>query len=147
MTTSTVSGNTAGRNGGGIRATGGIVNITSSTIVNNTAAMDGGGVNRAFTGGTNPLNFRNTIVANNTAATGPDISGSVVSQGYNLIRNTTGATITGDTATNITGVDPNLGPLQDNGGLTFTHALLTGSPAIDKGESSGTTSFGEMPGR
>src|SRR5262249_40095581 len=30
--------------------------------------------------------------------------------------------------------DPMLGPLQDNGGPTFTHALLTGSPAIDAGK-------------
>src|SRR5262249_1812615 len=27
--------------------------------------------------------------------------------------------------------DPLIGPLQDNGGSTFTHALLKGSPAID----------------
>ena len=33
----------------------------------------------------------------------------------------------------ITGQDPLLGPLQDNGGPTFTHALLAGSPAIDAG--------------
>ena len=30
--------------------------------------------------------------------------------------------------------DPMLGPLQDNGGPTFTHALLPGSPAIDAGD-------------
>lgn len=30
--------------------------------------------------------------------------------------------------------DPMLGPLQDNGGPTFTHAPLTGSPAIDSGK-------------
>ena len=30
--------------------------------------------------------------------------------------------------------DPMLGPLQDNGGPTLTHALLTGSPAIDAGD-------------
>src|SRR5205823_411806 len=30
--------------------------------------------------------------------------------------------------------DPLLGPLQDNGGPTFTHALLPGSPAIDTGD-------------
>jgi len=29
--------------------------------------------------------------------------------------------------------DPVLGPLQDNGGLTSTHALLAGSPAVDHG--------------
>ena len=31
-----------------------------------------------------------------------------------------------------------LGPLQDNGGPTFTHALLPGSPAIDSGDPSFT---------
>ncbi|HPM82318.1 MAG TPA: choice-of-anchor Q domain-containing protein, partial [Candidatus Anammoximicrobium sp.] len=36
-------------------------------------------------------------------------------------------------------VDPLLGPLQDNGGLTLTHALLPSSPAIDKGNSFGFT--------
>lgn len=30
--------------------------------------------------------------------------------------------------------DPMLGPLQNNGGPTFTHALLPGSPAIDTGD-------------
>jgi hypothetical protein len=30
--------------------------------------------------------------------------------------------------------DPLLGPLQNNGGPTFTHALLPGSPAIDAGD-------------
>lgn len=37
------------------------------------------------------------------------------------------------TNNNLFGNDPNLGPLQDNGGPTFTHALLTGSPALDAG--------------
>ena len=32
------------------------------------------------------------------------------------------------------GVDPLLGPLADNGGLTRTHALLAGSPALDAGD-------------
>jgi hypothetical protein len=32
-----------------------------------------------------------------------------------------------------------LGPLQDNGGPTFTHALLTGSPAINAGDPSFTS--------
>jgi hypothetical protein len=31
-------------------------------------------------------------------------------------------------------IDPQLGPLQDNGGPTWTHALLAGSPAIDAGD-------------
>src|SRR5262249_7450167 len=58
---------------------------------------------------------------------------TINSQGYNLIGDTTGCVITGDTTGNKSGVAPNLGPLRDNGGPTFTHALLTGSPAIDAG--------------
>src|SRR5262249_52781927 len=38
-----------------------------------------------------------------------------------------------DSAGTLTGVDPLLGPLQFNGGPTPTHALLPGSPAIDRG--------------
>jgi hypothetical protein len=34
--------------------------------------------------------------------------------------------------------DPLLGPLQNNGGLTFTHELLKGSLAIDAGDPSFT---------
>lgn len=36
----------------------------------------------------------------------------------------------------LTNTNAKLGPLQDNGGTTFTHALLTGSPAIDGGNDS-----------
>ena len=35
-------------------------------------------------------------------------------------------------------IDPLLGPLQDNGGPTFTHALLAGSPALDAGDPAST---------
>jgi predicted outer membrane repeat protein len=136
LTNSTVSGNTATTSGGGIYASGvstAIVTIESSTIVNNTATMDGGGINRASA--TNPVNLHNTIVANNTASgTAPDIFGSVVSQGYNLIENVTGSTISGSLVGNILGQDPILLPLANNGGATFTHALGISSPAIDTGD-------------
>jgi hypothetical protein len=38
-----------------------------------------------------------------------------------------------DVGGTLTGVDPLLGPLANNGGPTQTEALLAGSPAIDKG--------------
>jgi hypothetical protein len=38
-------------------------------------------------------------------------------------------------------VDPLLGPLQDNGGPTFTHALLPGSPAINAGDNTDAPEF------
>jgi len=61
------------------------------------------------------------------------VSGVLISGGYNLVQNTNGCTIAGDPMGNIYGADPRLGPLQDNGGPTWTHALLAGSPAIDAG--------------
>jgi hypothetical protein len=48
-------------------------------------------------------------------------------------------------------VDPLLGPLQDNGGPTFTHALLPGSPALDGipwgANGCGTTVFSDQRGQ
>jgi uncharacterized repeat protein (TIGR01451 family) len=136
---STISGNTAnGDVGGGIEhdAASGTLSINNSTIANNVAGsgIPGGGI--AVRNGT--AKIRNTILADNTAGgSGPDCitnSGkSLTSEDYNLIENTSGCTITGATSNNITGQDPKLGALADNGGPTKTHALLTGSPALDKG--------------
>jgi hypothetical protein len=147
LTNSTVSGNFAGANGGGIfdGYTGGpgfssTITLTSATIVNNTAGANGGGVRQSTQVGDAAVSIRNTIIANNTSGTtANDVSGTFSSQGFNLVRNTTGADIVGATATNLYGVDPNLGPLGNNGGATFTRALLPGSPALDKGNSFGTT--------
>ena len=63
-------------------------------------------------------------------------SGAISSLGYNLASDNGGGflTATGDQIN----TDPMLGPLQDNGGPTFTHALLPGSPAIDAGDPSFT---------
>ncbi len=58
-------------------------------------------------------------------------SGAVTSLGSNLSSDGAGGVLTN--ATDQTNTDPKLGPLQDNGGPTFTHAPLPGSPAIDKG--------------
>ena len=98
--------------------------MVNSTVSGNSAAGGGGIVNGAS------LNLINTIVAVNLAIDNPDCDGSPISLGYNLIGDTGGcgfAPITGD----VVNLDPLLGPLQDNGGDTETHALLDGSPAID----------------
>ena len=130
----TVSGNFAERVGGGIYddhpgGSGDIVTLDSSTIVNNQAAQ-AGGVEHRDTAGNEAVRLRNTIIANNT---GGDVRNAFVSEGYNLIENTAGTTL-GSGPTDIIGVDPNLGALAENGGPTQTHALLPGSPAIDKGK-------------
>ncbi len=135
MSNSTVSGNTtdadSGGGGGGIYNWGVTLKLTNSTLSGNTAAGDslgGGGVLNEDT----TLTLSNTIIARNTANTDPDASGTVNSQGNNLIGNTTGAT--GFVASDLKNVNPLLGPLQDNGGLTDTRALLPGSPAVDAGK-------------
>lgn len=137
---STISGNSATALGGGILNSGtlGLYNVT---IANNTAGTggpvgDGGGLSNL--GGT--VTLRNSILADNSdliALVTNDCSGTVISEGYNLIEDVTGCTITGDTVTNITGTDPNLDALSGNGGGTWTHALLAGSPAIDAGNPGG----------
>jgi hypothetical protein len=85
-----------------------------------------------------------TIVANSTFSS--DCAGTINSAGYNLIENTAGCTISGDTTGNITGLDPKLGPLALNPpGTTETHALQPGSPAIDAGNPAGCTDASGNP--
>jgi hypothetical protein len=63
----------------------------------------------------------------------PDIANDFTSQGHNLVR-PAGNNI-GFVSSDIIGTaNPLLGPLTDNGGPTFTMALLPGSPAIDAGD-------------
>ncbi|MHB1425399.1 MAG: beta strand repeat-containing protein [Gemmataceae bacterium] len=95
----------------------------------------------AAAGSTNTI--ANTIIGLNSDAAGnPDVSGAFISDGNNLLTNTTGSTGfntgTGGTdkvvpATGTGGL--NLGPLLDNGGTTPTDAELTGSSAIAGGNS------------
>ncbi len=151
LTNCTISGNTAaGRGlGGGIslyNTTGNrTLTVTNSTVVNNTGAGTGtGGIRvEVATGLTTSATIRNTIIANNT---GPNLTGllggaadptRIISQGFNLTNDNSTTFL--NQATDITSANPLLSPLQNNGGLTQTHALLPGSPALDKGSSSGVT--------
>jgi hypothetical protein len=59
---------------------------------------------------------------------------TLTSEGYNLIQDTNGCTIAGDSTGNLLELDPVLGPLDDYGGPTLTLPLLSGSPAIDAGD-------------
>jgi hypothetical protein len=81
----------------------------------------------------------NTLIANNgSGPTNGDFSGTFNSLGHNLVRNlTTNTVVVGSTNGDIYGGDPLLGPLRNNGGLTLTHALMKGSPAIDAGTNAG----------
>jgi len=133
----TISSNTASQDGGGVcNSSGAAITSQYSTIANNhaTGAFSlGGGFNNA-----SPFTFANTIVANNTAGNssynnGYNVSaqgGVTISLGYNLDSEDS---CEFNHPTDLVNTDPLLGPLQDNGGPTFTHALMHGSPAIDAG--------------
>jgi CSLREA domain-containing protein len=147
LVSSTLSGNhVTNGSGGGIFSDvnlanhGGTLNITNCTIANNSApGGNGGGITNVVPG---TVILQNTLIANNTALTttsGPDFAGHFSSEGFNLIRTTNGMTLGGSFSTCVFNADPLLGPLQNNGGLTSTHALLPGSPALDKGFSGGLT--------
>ena len=130
VTNSTFSGNTAtSALGGGILSEG-TTTITNSTVTGNTAGLIGGGIRKSGT-----LNLVNTIVSGNTAPTGPDCHGSPTSLGHNLIRNSADCSFTpaaGDlVGTAASPIDPKLRQLVNNGGPTFTHALIFDSPAVD----------------
>ncbi len=132
LTNSTVSGNSAGSDGGGIfNDEFSTLTLNNSTVTGNSAGLGGGIYNSV--GGT--VSFRNTIIAGNSASfgNGPDCFDILTSQGFNLVQDEAGCTIAGETADNITGQDPLLDVLADNGGPTLTHALRAGSPAIDAG--------------
>jgi len=70
----------------------------------------------------------------------PHTSASTVNATNSLIEND-GGSLNGTNVNNILGQDPVLGPLANNGGPTQTHALLAGSPAIDKGSNPNALAF------
>jgi hypothetical protein len=155
---STISGNSAGTSGGGISVSPGIIgldldsSIVNSTISGNSAGTSGGGIgtsttlrvaNCTITGNSAPsgggiYNVGSSEISNtilNAGALGENIfnnGGTVTSDGYNLSSDDGGGYLTGPG--DQINTDPMLGPLQDNGGPTFTHALLPGSPAINEGD-------------
>ncbi len=130
VTNSTLSGNSAVLGGGiGNLGSGAVVTVSSSTLATNSATSSGGGI---YSADNNTVTFLNTIVATDAAPTGPDIDGTVISSGHNLVGNKSGANFS-VMKTDIIGVDPDLGLLQGNGGPTETMALLPGSPAIQEG--------------
>jgi hypothetical protein len=130
---STISGNSSDTGtGGGIYNFNASLRITNSTITGNSAGS-GGGIYNDGSQGASVVEISNTIL--NAGASGENIfnnSGTVTSDGYNLSSDDGGGYLTGPG--DQINTDPLLGPLQNNGGPTFTHALLPGSPAIDAGD-------------
>ena len=134
LTNSTVSGNRgAFGSGGGIFVKTAARRIYSTPQLRTTkSVLLGGGV---FNGAGAIFNFQNTILAGNfTSGLPSDCAGTINSNGNNLMGSLGNCTVNGG---GVTVADPKLGPLQNNGGPTQTHALVAGSPAIDAGNPSG----------
>ena len=135
----TISGNTATSQGGALQNSS-QATLTNVTITDNQAAQSGG--IHESTGGTKTY-LTNSIIAGNTlldGTTASDVGGGFESQGFNIIGNSDGTSgWVGSDQTGTVGspLAPLLGPLADNGGFTMTHALLSGSLAIDQGTSTG----------
>ena len=138
ITGSTFQNNTAASGAGGLAdiSPASTINITNTTFSGNV----GGGIynsgdlnlwNVTISGTTGigitnngTLRITNVLVAGSTGADCSNL-GTYITNYFNLVEDgTCGELLSGD---------PLLGPLQDNGGSTLTHALLPGSPAIDSG--------------
>ena len=113
-------------NGSGIFIFGGGVTLTNCTISGNSNGIvnnNGGSVtatNCTIVNNNYDFLYQNGTVTLKNSIVSSSVDGNYVDGGNNLI-----------------GVDAKLGPLQDNGGPTFTRALLTGSPALNTGTATG----------
>lgn len=131
--------------GFGLRTGGGILTFESvaTTIVNSTIFENRADGPPGFQGrgdaiadgfsGPGTIVVKNSILASPTQGVGTDCfglgAGVLTSFGHNIASDTScvGLTASGD----LPGTDPRLGPLDDHGGSTPTHAPLPGSPAVN----------------
>jgi hypothetical protein len=130
ISNSTISGNSAGRDAGGLFTQPWLILNNSTIAFNRAGGSRGGGV---LTGFDQTTTLSSSIIADNVAGESElDLSlgshGKAVG-GHNLIG--TG----GDELADTIHARARLGPLRDNGGPTRTHALLSGSAALDAGSS------------
>lgn len=130
----TIDGNSTSQDGGGFYNNGaGKANLQHVTISSNAALVSGGGLFNDSDAASVVLH--NTILSNtNNCAFGNSATAGVTANDHNLET----ANSCGFSGTDLVNADPRLGPLRDNGGATFTRALLTGSDALNTGMSNVT---------
>ena len=128
ITNSTLSGNSSSFTGGGVYATNSAeVTMTNSTIVSNTAQFFAGGI-AAFDD--SAVNLENVLIAFNSPTDCDALGDFIHSKDHNLDSdNSCSLTKANDLPATL----PLIDTLQDNGGLTYSHALLENSPAINAG--------------
>jgi predicted outer membrane repeat protein len=129
----------------------GSIEFQNSTIASNSATANGGGVYLSEYHTTNDssspfssptIALTSTILADNTAGgaandadRGDDSQGGGLDTSFSLVENPGDAPISqSPSGSTIIGVDPQLGPLADNGGPTLTHLPTPVSPVIDQGK-------------
>jgi Ca2+-binding RTX toxin-like protein len=150
---STISGNSATGDGGGIRLFDGTVTLRNTTLAGNTADAedngngDAGGLALA---GSASASVRNTLVATNVDRGGeaPDCevsASTLTSTGNTLIGTLTGCDGYTSGPGDVSGVDPRLGPLAFNGGPADTRLLAPDSPAFNRGQSCEPTDQRGLP--
>jgi hypothetical protein len=137
------------------------MDIDHSTILQNQSLGAGGGIYAAASD--QSVNISHTIVAQNTSLGSgvPDVgvaAGRTATALFSLIGDNTGsgfsvASVTGSSADgNFIGnpyvggvIDPQLGPLEDNGGPTLTHLPLVTSPVVDAGDPGALSGMDGIP--
>ncbi len=148
---STLSANSAGRNGGAIYLNGGQLGLANSTVSGNQATASGGGLYAGAESAT--LSVLNSTFNNNSAASVggvllPNSAGISITIQNSIIANSTGgdcqingplkldsATLIEDGSCGASNLgDPGLQPLANNGGPTQTHAISSGSPVLNAGD-------------
>jgi hypothetical protein len=135
---STISQNTDDTSGGGIYNSAGTASVYNATIVFNAANPDGnvaGGGGGVFNDDANSatFNLRNTLLAGNYSSNAfsvDDCGGTLHAFGRNLFGSLLPNCSISGIWTSLNSINL-IGPLQNNGGPTLTHALLPGSNAID----------------
>jgi predicted outer membrane repeat protein len=143
--------NNSAHGGAGIYSAG-TITVTNSTLSNNSAESYGGAIATASSGFIHMLNstlsgnaawsiytyvgiveLNNSIIAYSPLVQNCNYGVDLISLGYNISDDDScNLNAPGD----LVNTDPLLGPLQDNGGPTWTRALLENSPAIDTGDDS-----------
>ena len=136
LTNSTVSGNHGETSGAILNGRGATLTIVGSTVSGNTSESGASIVNDSDEFVTGVLMISNSVIDDDCIGWReglPQGSPDIVSNGYNI--ESPGNSCGFDQPTdqvNVSADDLMLGPLQDNGGPTMTHALGNGSVAIDQ---------------
>jgi hypothetical protein len=137
---STINGNTATLNGGGVYVNSALASLFRNNTINANKSTSGNGGGIHVQANAVNVELHNNIVVGNSKSggTASDISGNplkVASSTNNLVGTGGAGGLTNGTNGNQTGVTiVLLGPLANNGGATKTQALLPGSPALDAGD-------------